>query len=73
VRKFPMISAESVRSIDASGLRGEVRMMDANTMIGKWISPPQPSWFSTLLQKALSGYLDPGKKQFTLYYFLKKT
>ncbi len=63
---------ESVRLIDASGLQGEVRMMDANTMIGKWISQPQPSWLSPPLQKVLSGYLDPGKDQFTLYYFLKK-
>lgn len=47
-------------------------MMDANTMIGKWISQPQPSWLSPPLQKVLSGYLDPGKDQFTLYYFLKK-
>lgn len=63
---------ESSRLADALGLKNEVRMLDANTLIGKWVSSPQPSWLSTLLQKALYGYLEPGKGQFVLYYFLKK-
>jgi len=63
---------ESSRLADALGIKNEIRMLDANTLIGKWVSSPQPSWLSTLLQKALYGYLEPGKGQFVLYYFLKK-
>ena len=63
---------ESARLVDAPGLQGEFRMIDGNTLIGKWVSSAQPAWLSTLLQKALYGYLEPGRGQCTLYCFLRK-
>jgi cholesterol oxidase len=64
---------ESARLLDIPGLQSEIRMIDADNLIGKWVCPLQPSWLSTPLQKALCGYSEPGIERFTLHYLLTRT
>jgi hypothetical protein len=64
---------EFVRLIGSPMLRDEIRMIDDQTMIGKWVFGSQPTWLkNTPLEKALSGYLEPGQNRFTLYYILRR-
>ena len=51
----------------------EIRMIDSETLIGRWVSPPSAAWLSnSRLQKALSGYLEPGRERFAFYYILRR-
>ncbi len=60
---------EFFRLIDTPTLQDEIRMINSDHMIGKMIFMELPAWLkNTLLEKALYGYLEPGKVCFTLYY-----
>jgi hypothetical protein len=72
-KKDTEFTDESARLIDIPGLQSEIRMIDADNLIGKWVCPLQPSWLSTPLQKALCGYSEPGIERFTLHYLLTRT
>ncbi|MBI3329905.1 MAG: GMC family oxidoreductase, partial [Nitrospinae bacterium] len=65
---------EFVRLIDVPALHDEIRMIDNDTMIGKW--GVTSSWTLSLqhtpLQKALRGFLAPDQDRFALYYLLKR-
>jgi cholesterol oxidase len=63
---------EFVRLIEASGFQDEIRLLDANTMIGKWVFPSQPPWLRNTPPQALDGFLEPGRDRFAIYYILKR-
>lgn len=64
---------EFVRLIDFTSFHDEIRIIDDQTMIGKWVSPSGQSWLNNaLLRKALEGYLEPGKDRFAFYYLLTR-
>ncbi|MGH9326809.1 MAG: GMC oxidoreductase [Terriglobia bacterium] len=64
---------EFMRLIDFTSFHDEIRMIDGQTMIGKWASPSSTVWLkNNILQKALSGYLEPGKDRFAFYYLLTR-
>jgi cholesterol oxidase len=72
-KKEVELTDEFVRLIDSPMLPDEIRMIDDQTMIGKWVFGLQPPWLkNAALEKALSGYLEPGQDRFALYYILKK-
>ena len=57
---------------DFTRFHDEIRMIDAQTMIGKWVSTAAPAWLNPLLQKALAGYLEPGENRIAFYYLLTR-
>ncbi len=65
---------EFVELIDFTTFHDEIRMIDDQTLIGKWVSPAAPAWLNnTVVQKALKGYLEPGKDRLAFYYLLTRT
>jgi len=66
-------TGEFVRLIDLTSFHDEIRMIDAKTMIGKWVSPTSPEWLkNAALTEALHGYLEPGQDRLAFYYVLTK-
>ena len=64
---------EFVWLIDFTSLHDEIRMIDSDTLIGKWVSASSTMWLkSAALQKALRGYLEPGQDRLVFYYLLKR-
>ena len=66
-------TGEFVRLIDLTSFHDEIRMIDAKTMIGKWVSPTSPEWLkNAALTEALHGYLEPGQDRLAFHYLLTK-
>lgn len=64
---------EFVELVDFTRFHDEIRMIDNQTMIGKWVSPSAPAWLNnSLVHKALEGYLEPGKDRLAFYYLLTR-
>lgn len=64
---------EFVRLVDFTAFHDEIRMVDDRTMIGKWASPAGSGWLNnSIVQRALKGYLEPGKDRFAFYYLLSR-
>jgi hypothetical protein len=57
-----------VRLTDPTGFKDEIRMIDQNTLIGKWISPELDS----ALLDSLRSYLEPSTKGFVFYFILTR-
>ncbi|HXG32239.1 MAG TPA: GMC family oxidoreductase [Bryobacteraceae bacterium] len=64
----PSFSEEFLRLDDFTAFHDEMRMIDADTMIGKWVSPGLPA----ALVSALEDYLEPGAERFAFYYVLRR-
>jgi hypothetical protein len=65
---------EFVELLDFTSFHDEVRMVDDSTMIGKWVSPAGAGWLNnSIVQRALKGYLEPGKDRFAFYYVLSRS
>jgi hypothetical protein len=73
--KFGLISTgtqvamtpEFVRLSDFTALQGEIRMIDNDTLIGKWVAPDLSS-----LADPLRNFVEPGPNQLTFYYILTR-
>ncbi|HEV2417557.1 MAG TPA: GMC family oxidoreductase, partial [Terriglobia bacterium] len=65
-------TSDAVEMFDFTRFHDEIRMIDGQTMIGKWVSPPAPAWLTPLIEKALAGYLEPGKDRLAFYYLLTR-
>ncbi len=57
-----------VRLVDFTEFHDEIRMIDQETLIGKWISPD----LSPLLLAGLRNYVEPGSNRLAFYYLLKR-
>jgi cholesterol oxidase len=74
--KFGLITGESqvemtpefVRLSDFTSFRDEIRMIDDETMIGKWVSTDLPE----SLADPLRNYVEPGSNQLAFYYILTR-
>jgi choline dehydrogenase-like flavoprotein len=65
---------EFVELLDFTSFHDEIRMVDSTTMIGKWVSPAGSAWLNnSIAQRALKGYLEPGKDRFAFYYVLSRS
>lgn len=65
---------EFTRHIDPASLREELRMIDKNTILGKWTLSSSAMWLeNTALQKALRGYLQLERNALTFYYLLTRS
>jgi hypothetical protein len=75
--KFGLISTgtqvemtqEFVRLSNFTAFQGEIRMIDNDTLIGKWIA----SDLLSSLTDPLRSFLEPGSNQWTFYYILTRT
>lgn len=66
-------TTDSVEMHDFTRFHDEIRLIDSDTMIGQWVSPPAPSWLDNrLLEAALRGYLEPGRNRLAFYYLLTR-
>lgn len=63
---------DAVEMFDFTRFHDEIRMIDDQTMIGKWVSPAAPAWLNPIVQKALAGYLEQGKDRLAFYYLLTR-
>ena len=61
------ITQEFVRLSDATVFQGEIRMIDSDTLIGKWVAADLAS-----LADPLRNFVEPGPKQLTFYYILTR-
>jgi hypothetical protein len=61
-------TAEFVQLMDFTAFHDEIRMIDAETLIGKWVSPE----LNADLLRGLSSYLEPRGDRFAFYYLLKR-
>lgn len=59
---------EFVRLIDFTSFHDEIRMLDHETLIGKWVSPD----LDPTLLSGLGAYLEPRGDRFGFYYILKR-
>jgi hypothetical protein len=59
---------EFVRLVDFTEFHDEIRMIDSETMIGKWASPD----LGPLAVAGLRNYLEPGGDRLAFYYILKR-
>ena len=59
---------EFVRLVDFTQFHDEIRLIDEETLIGKWVSPE----LSPLLLPGLRNYLEPGQDRVGFYYILKR-
>ncbi len=59
---------EFVRLDDFTTFHDEIRAIDENTLIGKWVSPE----LSPILLAALEDYIEPGEDRFAFYYVLSR-
>jgi cholesterol oxidase len=59
---------EFVRLEDFTTFHDEIRAIDADTLIGRWVSPELPAE----LLGALSDYLEPGAGRIAFYYILRR-
>jgi len=74
--RFGLVSDESqiqttnefAQLTNITACRDEIRMIDANTMIGKWVSAE----LSPDLLAGLQNYLEPAGNQYTFYYVLTR-
>jgi cholesterol oxidase len=57
-----------VRLTDPTGFHDEIRMIDQNTLIGKWVSPE----LSPALADGLRNYLEPAASHFAFYCILTR-
>jgi hypothetical protein len=60
---------EFVRLDDFTAFHDEIRMIDQDTMIGKWVAPD----IHPLLARGIEDYLEPAGGRFAFYYILKRT
>jgi cholesterol oxidase len=64
---------EFVELLDFTTIHDEIRLIDDQTMIGKWVCPPSPTWLNnSSLETALDGYLEPGINCLSFYYVLTR-
>ncbi len=64
---------EFVRLIDFTRFHDEIRRIDDQTLIGKWVSPSNAPWLqNAAIRKALRGYIEPDGDRMAFYYLLKK-
>lgn len=61
-------TGEFVRLDDFTAFCDEFRMIDADTMIGKWVEPE----VHPPLARALADYLEPSGGRFAFYYILTR-
>jgi cholesterol oxidase len=74
--KFGLISTgtqvqmtqEFVRLSDSSAFQGQIRMIDNDTLIGKWVAADLSS-----LADPLRNFVEPGSSQLTFYYILTRS
>ncbi len=74
--KFGLISTgtqvemtpEYVRLSDATVFQGEIRMIDTDTLIGKWVA----SDLLSTLADPLRNFVEPGANELTFYYILAR-
>lgn len=59
---------EFVRLDDFTPFHDEIRAVDQDTLIGKWVSPD----LNPILLQALSDYVEPGIDRFAFYYVLTR-
>ena len=59
---------EFARVSDASAVQGEIRMIDANTLIGKWVVAD----LLASLVDPLRHFTEPGPSQVTFYFVLTR-
>ncbi len=64
----PTFTDEFLRLDDFTVFHDEIRMIDGETMIGKWVSPELPP----ALLYALEDYVEPGESRFAFYYVLNR-
>jgi hypothetical protein len=59
---------EFVQLIDFTTFHDEIRMIDSETLVGKWVSPE----LNPDLLRGLGSYLEPRGDRFAFYYLLKR-
>jgi cholesterol oxidase len=59
---------EFVRLDDFTTFHDEIRAIDQDTLIGKWVSPEMPA----VLLNSLGDYLEAGENRVAFYYILKR-
>ena len=59
---------EFVRLIDFTSFHDEIRLIDGDTLIGKWVSME----INPLLLQGLQDYIDPFSDRFAFYYILNR-
>jgi len=64
----PAFTGEFLRLDDFTVFQDEIRLIDEDTMIGKWVSPELPPG----LLRALEDYLEPDGDRFGFYYVLTR-
>ena len=62
-----VMTPEFLRLSDFTAFQGEIRMIDNDTLIGKWIAPDLSS-----LADPLRNFVEPGPNQLTFYYILTR-
>ncbi len=66
-------SRESSRHVGLGQVGREIRLVDANTLIGKWTAPETSPWLNISgLKEALKGYLHRREGEATFCFVLKK-
>lgn len=63
---------EFARLIGGTAFHDEIRMIDEDTMIGKWASPSSVLVQAPVLRQALEGYLEADQSRLAFYYLLKR-
>jgi choline dehydrogenase-like flavoprotein len=59
---------EFMRLVDFTAFHDEVRLIDDDTLIGKWVSPEM----SQMLLRGLQHYVEPGAHRVAFYYILNR-
>ena len=62
-----VMTSEFVRMNDFTAFQGEIRMIDQDTLIGKWVTAELSS-----LTDPLRNFLEPGSNDFMFYYVLTR-
>jgi len=57
-----------VQLIDFTSFHDEIRIIDEETLVGKWVSPE----LNPDMLRGLSSYLEPQGDRFAFYYILKR-
>ena len=57
-----------VRLVDFTTFHDEIRLIDADTMIGKWVSID----LDPMLLQSLQDYIEPHSDRFAFYYILNR-
>ncbi len=64
---------EFARLVASAGIAEEMRIVDDQTMLGRWVSAPSALWLrDPVLQPALCGYLEPRQNSMVLNYVLER-